>query len=181
MGDATAARWVTREEWLSREGVVSEPRGPRPVGCWRRSRRSEGPGCRAGSAASWAAAGPAGSLRFPPWARAALRASKKSQGDQWAGGCGVRWWEILENSVGVGGGSQTETELVFSPYSVGERGAGNRGTHGERQAQEGPKAANDLLQLSAGCPTAPFPESPVSGLARTRRASSTAGPHTNTG
>lgn len=49
VGDATAARWVTREEWLSREGVVSEPRGPRPVGCWRRSRRSEAPGAELGA------------------------------------------------------------------------------------------------------------------------------------
>lgn len=49
MEDATAARWVTREEWLSREGVVSEPRGPRPVGCWRRSRRSEAPGAEQGA------------------------------------------------------------------------------------------------------------------------------------
>lgn len=38
----------------------------------------------------------------PPWARAALRSSKKSRGDQWAGGCGVRRWEILENAVVAG-------------------------------------------------------------------------------
>lgn len=39
-----------------------------------------GPGCGAGSAESWAAAGPAGSPRFPPWARAAQRFSKEVPG-----------------------------------------------------------------------------------------------------
>lgn len=160
MGDATAVRWVTKEEWLSREGVWSELRGPRPVGCWRRGRRFGAPGAELGAPRRGrppVRLDRCGSLPGRGRHKAPPRSPGEISGPEGAASDGGNSWKTR--------GSQAETKLVFSTYSVGERGAGSRGTHGERQAQEGPKATNDLLQLSAGCPAAPFPESPVSGLA----------------
>lgn len=103
--DATAARWVTREEWLSREGVVSEPRGPRPVGCWRRGRRSEAPGVEQGAPRRGRPPVRLGRCGSLPGRGQHYAPCKKSRGDQWAGGCGVRRWEIEVRTRG----SQAET------------------------------------------------------------------------
>lgn len=160
------ARWVTRgrsaDEGLSREGVASErSRAVLAQSVPGAGAGAPGPGCGAGSAASWAAAGPARSPRFPPWARAAQRSKEVQERS-----VGRRVRRPTAGGLGERRGSQAEAKLVHPPpCSVGERGTRSRGAHGERQTQEGPKAAHHLLQLPAGCPAAPVPESPVSGLA----------------
>lgn len=68
------------------------------------------PGCRAGSAASWAAAGPAGSLRFLPGRGrhyAPPRSPGEISGPEGAASDGGKSWRTR--------GSQAETKLVFSP------------------------------------------------------------------
>lgn len=116
---------------------------------------------------------------LPPRAPAAERAAWKSRGSSWARGGGG-----LPAGPGRSPGPQAATKPPPArcvARSVGERGAGSRGAHGEREAQEGPQAAHHLLQLPAGRPAAPLPEGPVPGAARARRAGRAAGPHADTG